>query len=158
MKNYALLFLPLAAWCAGCSSELPNGSDAAPEELQVALYDRDKEAVVYIDFGDDATLYAYDGEPVAFIHAEEAVFRFNGTFVGWYSDGVLYDKTGYAAGAGHGIVRGAINTVSTFPERVKGVKGVKPVKPFVEDAFARPVCFDTWSEQTLSELLGVAEQ
>lgn len=150
MKKYRSFLFAIAVLGAGCSSDSSEPAIVDPGQGQVTLYDAGKESVAYIDYPDDATIYLFDGEPVAFIRSEELVFSFNGRFLGWYRDGVLYDRTTYAVGARHDIVRGAINTAVTFPDKMKGVKRPKPLKPNVEDAFARPVLYDSWSEQTLT--------
>lgn len=137
----------------GCSSDMDGSLPHVPEE-QVALYDAQKEAIAYVDFPDDATIYLFAGTPVAFIRYDDLVFDFAGRFLGWFHDGVLYDKSCRAVGAKHGIVRGGINTAVTAPEKVKGAKQPKPELPPVEDVFPRPVLFDTWSEQTLLQFFG----
>lgn len=150
MKKYRSFLFAVAVLGAGCSSDSSEPVVADPGQGQVTLYDAGKESVAYIDYPDDATIYLFDGEPVAFIRSEELVFSFNGRFLGWYRDGVLYDRTTYAVGARHDIVRGAINTAVTFPDKTKGVKRPKPLRPNVEDAVVRPVLYDNWSEQTLT--------
>ena len=107
MKKYRSFLFAVAVLGAGCSSDSSEPVVADPGQGQVTLYDAGKESVAYIDYPDDATIYLFDGEPVAFIRSEELVFSFNGRFLGWYRDGVLYDRTTYAVGARHDIVRGA---------------------------------------------------
>lgn len=100
-------FLSLSPFLgAGCSSDSSEPAVVDPGQGQVTLYDAGKESVAYIDYPDDATIYLFDGAPVAFIQSEELVFSFNGRFLGWYRDGVLYDRTTYAVGARHDIVPG----------------------------------------------------
>lgn len=82
---------------AGCSSA---SEEKDPEEdLQVTLYDRETEAIAYIDYEDDSTIYTFEGEPLAYIEADKWVYGFNGKLLGWYSESVLYDRSYYAAGA-----------------------------------------------------------
>lgn len=151
MKNLFVTMFLIAILCAGCSSDSGDNNENPPEELQIALYDENKEAIAYIDYGDEATIYLFEGEPVAYIESKEQVYGFNGMLLGWYSDGVLYDKTYNAVGAKHGIARGGINTVSTYPEKIKGIKQIKPIKSVKGNVFDHPVLFDSWSKITLTE-------
>ena len=69
---------------------------------QISLYDSEGEARAYIDYDEEATIFMWDGTPVAFVEKDGrdlCVFGFNGSFLGWYEDGVIYDKKGYAVGA-----------------------------------------------------------
>ncbi len=150
MKNLFLTVFLIAILCSGCSSD-DNKKNLLPEDFQITLYDKNKEAIAYIDYRDDATIYTFEGEPVAYIESEEQVYGFNGKFLGWYYDGVLYDKTYYAVGAKHGIARGGINTVSTRPEKIKGTKHLRPFKPVTGTGYERPVLKDSWSEILLTE-------
>lgn len=106
MKKYRSFLFAVAVLGAGCSSDSSEPAVVDPGQGQVTLYDAGKESVAYIDYPDDATIYLFDGAPVAFIQSEELVFSFNGRFLGWYRDGVLYDRTTYAVGARHDIVPG----------------------------------------------------
>lgn len=151
MKNLFLTLFSIVILCAGCGSDSGDDDKKPGEELQVTLYDENKDAIAYIDYEDESVIYLFEGEPVAYIEPGGQVYGFNARLLGWYSDGVLYDKTCYAVGAKHGIVRGGINTVATHLERIKGIKQVKPEKPVKGDAFEPPVLKDSWSETTLTE-------
>lgn len=151
MKNLILTIFSITVLCTGCSSEPKDNGENPQQDLPVALYDKNKEAIAYIDYSDETTIYMYDGEPVAYIESEDQVYGFNGRLLGWYSDGVLYDKTYCAVGAKQGIVRGGINTVVTHPEKIKAIKQVKPIKPVNGDAYLHPVLYDSWSETTLTD-------
>ena len=64
-KNLIFVILLITISLAGCQSE---DNDKTPrEETQVTLYDQNKEAIVYIDYDDEATIYTFEGEPVAYI-------------------------------------------------------------------------------------------
>lgn len=156
MKRIFTILFSAALLCGGCDSVSEHALPTLPDG-QVALYDIEKEAIAYIDYADEETIYLFSGEPVAFVAFGELVFHFDGRLLGWFRDGVVYDTSCHAVGAVHGIVRGGINTAVTAPEKAKGAKQPKPLRPLVEDAFARPVLFDTWSEQTLTRFFGVQD-
>lgn len=158
MKKLFLAIFLITTLCAGCSSDSEDNNEKPQDELQITLYDENKEAIAYIDNSDSATIYLFEGDVVAYIESEEQVYGFNGRLLGWYSDGVLYDQTYHAVGAKHGIARGGINTVATYPERRKGIKQVKPVKPVKGNDFAHPVLIDSWSETTLIDFFAAGKK
>lgn len=159
IKNICLTIFTFTILCAGCHSGKEEASqENEQEEPQITLYDANKEAIAYIDYDDDSTIYTLKGEPVAYLELEEQVYGFNGKFLGWYFDGVLYDRTCHAVGAKHGIVRGGINTAVTSPEKIKGIKHIKPVKHVRETGSIRPVLFDSWSETPLTEFLDIGKK
>lgn len=76
----------------GCSSDTDDSLPLVPEG-QAALYDAQKETIAYVDFPHDATIYLFAATPVAFIGYDDLVFDFAGRFLGWFHDGVLYDRS-----------------------------------------------------------------
>ena len=118
---------------------------------QVSLYDSDGEAIAYIDFGEDATIFMWDGTPVAFMEKEGSdvcVFGFNGSFMGWFDDGIIYDKKGYAVGA----KKGATNMITRI-ERIKGIQRIIPIRPITPITPVQPIFKSSWSSISLSEFL-----
>lgn len=151
MKYLVFAILSMTVLCAGCQDDSEDHDENSQDDLQIALYDKNKEAIAYIDYSDEATIYTFEGEPVAYIESKEQVYGFNGKLLGWYSEGVLYDNTCHAVGAKHGIARGGINTVVTRLEKIKGVKQEKPIKPVKGNDFASPALLDSWSETSLTD-------
>lgn len=151
MRSLCGIVFSIAVLCAACESQEKN--EEPEPELQTALYNQEKEPIAYIDYEDEATIYTFEGEPLAYLESEEQVYGFNGKFLGWYWEGVLYDRSHYAVGAKQGIARGEINTFVTRPEKVKGVKQVKPVRHVPEIPLVRPVLKDHWSETSLKDFL-----
>ncbi|NLO71827.1 MAG: hypothetical protein GX102_12965 [Porphyromonadaceae bacterium] len=118
---------------------------------QVSLYDNDGEARAYIDYDEDATIFMWDGTPVAFIEKDGSdlcVFGFNGSFLGWYEDGIIYDKKGYAVGAR----KGAINMITKI-ERIKGIQKTTPIRPVTQITPIQPIWKSSWSKTSLTEFL-----
>ena len=104
---------------------------------EVSLYDSEGEAIAYIDFSEDATVYMWDGTPVAFLEKDRSdvcVFGFNGNFMGWYEDGIIYDKKGYAVGA----KKGATNMITKI-ERIKGIQRITPIRPITPITPIQPI-------------------
>jgi len=156
-KIFLIVFVASTLFFVGCKSDEEDDKIEAP----VALYNKNKESIAYIDYEDEddndlGTIYMYDGTPVAYLYESDInegsnIYSFNGVFMGWYVNGIVYDREGYAVGAKQGILRMEINTNITQPEPPKITKGIKPVK-FPRSA--QPVCpllNYYWSETSLSD-------
>jgi hypothetical protein len=118
---------------------------------QVSLFDREGEARAYIDFDEDATIFLWDGTPVAFIEKdgrEMCVFGFNGRFLGWYEDGIVYDKNGYVVGARKGAI-----SMMTRIERIKSIQKITPIRPITPITPIQPILKSSWSNASLAEFL-----
>jgi len=118
---------------------------------EITLFSSDGEAIAYIDYNKDATIFLWDGTPVAFITSDRIdinVFGFNGRFLGWYDNGIIYDKNGYAVGA----KKGAINMVTKL-ERVKSVQKITPIRPVLPITPIKPIWKNYWSNTSLLEFL-----
>ncbi len=129
------------------------------ETEQITLYDKDKEAIAYIDYDEERTIYLWDGTPVAYLVSEnktingDEVFGFNGTCLGWYYEGILYDRDGYVAGAKKGVAKGLINTIITHTERIKSIKHIKPVKHVRHISPIQHIFINKWSDTNLTTFL-----
>lgn len=118
---------------------------------QISLYDSDGEARAYIDYDEDATIFMWDGTPVAFVEKDGSdlcVFGFNGSFLGWYENGIIYDKKGYAVGARKGAV-----SMMTKMERMKGMQKMTPMRPMTPMTPMQPMWNSSWSNTSLTEFL-----
>jgi len=118
---------------------------------QTSLYDSQGEARAYIDFDEDATIFMWDGTPVAFLEKDGSdicVFGFNGSFMGWYEDGIIYEKKGYAVGAREGATN-----MTTRMERMKSMQKMTPMKPMTPMTPMQPMWKSSWSSNSLTEFL-----
>lgn len=118
---------------------------------QISLYDNNGEARAYIDFDEEATIFFWDGTPLAFLEQdgrEICVIGFNGNFMGWFEDGIVYDKKGYAVGAREG----AINMMTKM-ERMKGMQKMTPMRPMIPMTPMQPIWKSSWSSTSLTEFL-----
>lgn len=121
---------------------------------QISLFDKEREARAYIDYDKDATVFMWDGTPVAYIEKKGknlCIFGFNGDFLGWYEDGVVYDKEGYVVGA----KEGASSMMShTKTERMKKMQKLPRMrKPVTSFTTTKPILKRQWSNTSLTELL-----
>jgi len=118
---------------------------------QVSLYDSEGEARAYIDYDEEATIFLWDGTPVAFVEKDGSdlcVFGFNGSFLGWYEDGIIYDKKGDAVGARKSAV-----SMITKIERIKGIQKITPIRPITPITPIQPILKSSWSNTSLTEFL-----
>lgn len=124
---------------------------AEAKSQQVSLFDSQGEARAYIDFEEDGTIFLWDGSPVAFLEidrGEVSVIGFNGSFLGWYEDEIIYDKNGYAVGAR----KGSINMVTKI-EKIKSMKKMTPIRPISPITPIKPMWKNSWSSTSLAEFL-----
>jgi hypothetical protein len=118
---------------------------------QISLFDSEGEARAYIDYDEDATIFMWDGTPVAFLEKDRSdicVFGFNGSFMGWYEDGIIYDKKGYAVGARKGSTN-----MMTKMERMKSMQKMTPMRPMTPMTPMTPMWKSSWSSTSLTEFL-----
>lgn len=118
---------------------------------QISIYDSNGEARAYIDYDKEATIFMWDGTPVAFIEKDGndlCVFGFNGSFLGWYEDGIMYDKKGSAVGAR----KGAVNMITKI-EKIKGIQKITPMRPITPITPIQPIWKSSWSNTPLIEFL-----
>lgn len=125
---------------------------AGARDGDISLFDSTGKPVAYIDTGDDMTIYLWGGRPVAYLDGDGSgqydVYGFNGQHLGWFSNGAIWDHTGYAACA----ERQLLMTVPQI-EPVKGVQQVTPVKAVEQVAPVEPVLMDTFGDSSCESLL-----
>ena len=92
---------------------------------ETTLFDTSGAPIAYIDHSDEQTVYSFAGEPLAYVDEDSHVYGFNGTHLGWFQDGVLWDHSGLRSGFTQGT-----SPVFTQFEPFKGFKQFKPFKGF----------------------------
>lgn len=118
---------------------------------QTTLFDSKGEAIAYIDYDEEATIFMWDGTPVAFLENEgslNCIFGFNGKFMGWYENGIIYNEEGYPVGAKDGAVN-----MRTQREPRKGRQLRVPRKPRTPITPRSPRWSRSWSEISLNYFL-----
>jgi hypothetical protein len=91
-KSLSLLWCVL--WLAPLCILFANPVNAQ----EVVLYDASGQFVGYLDPTYDS-IYLSSGEPVAYINKTTgAIYGYDGKFLGWYSDGVVRDASGFIIG------------------------------------------------------------
>ena len=66
--------------------------------MERALYDSEGCPVAYIADDGERTICLWDGHAVAYVDGQLNCYGWNGQFLGWVEDGVLFDAQGQAVG------------------------------------------------------------
>lgn len=119
---------------------------------EISLFDRDGNAIAYIDTDDDLTIYMWNGTPVAYLEASRRsgydVYGFNGKHLGWFEKGIMRDHDGYIVG----FQKNALYNYTRY-EPYKSYKKYKPYKSYQEYAPYRPYDSSRFSTESLSLFL-----
>ena len=104
------------------------------------LFDVRGRATVYLEPSDALTFYLWSGEPVAYLD-DDSVYGFNGTHLGWYHNGAVYDHDGDVIAAPASMFQGSVTSGSARGLRglrpLKGLKELKPLKPLFGMSWSR---------------------
>lgn len=115
--------------------------------MEEILYSTGGQAIAYIAYDDEQTIYMWDGKPVAYVDSEN-IYGFNGIHLGWYIDGIIRDHDGNVAGFNKDAAK-----VSLAFEPFKSFKEFKPFRAFKEFAPFKPYFSLTNSRYPLDVLL-----
>lgn len=130
----------------------PQIAGESAADGDVSLFNSGGEAVAYIDKDDGMTIYLWGGQPVAYLDGDGSgeynVYGFNGQHLGWYSNGAIWDHTGYAACA----VRQRLMTVPRI-EAIKGIQQIQPIKAIEQIAPIEPVLMNGFGNLSCESLL-----
>ena len=66
--------------------------------MERTLFDKDGNAIAYFSDDYNASIYLWDGSPVAYLHDDSHIFGFNGRHLGWFIDEIIYDNSGQRIG------------------------------------------------------------
>jgi hypothetical protein len=150
MKNLLLLLMLLSTNIT-YGQKTYYGYGGSSNNQEITLFDNQGEACAYIDFDEDATIFMWDGTPVAFLDKDGndiCVFGFRGSFMGWYENGIIYDKNGFPVGAR----KGSLNMITKM-ERMKGMQQMIPMTPMRAMTPMKPFWKNSWSSTSLTEFL-----
>lgn len=115
--------------------------------VEVALYDYGGTPVAYVSTDDDRTIYAFNGQPLAYLDGEK-VYGFNGKHLGWFEDGVLIDTDGRPVG----FVLEKLQVAARL-QPLKSFKRFKPFKSFKQFSRFKPFRKSMPSSLDLGEFL-----
>lgn len=118
-------------------------------DIEETLFDITGLPVAYIDFNDmDKTIYLWNGIPVAYMVNMELLYGFNGTHLGWYQNGIIWNLKGERTGYNK-------NTCPVYKkyEPYKSYKQYKPFKMYRQYAHFKPFFGMQKSQETLVQFL-----
>ena len=116
--------------------------------MEETIFDQDGNAVAYIDYNDENTIYMWDGTPSAYLDEENRIYGFNGKHLGWFEDGIIWNLTGDRTG----YSKQTIPVFAKF-EPFKAFKKFKPFKSFKEFAKFKPYKNTSRSNISLQQVL-----
>jgi hypothetical protein len=116
--------------------------------MDLFFYDRGGHPVIWSPDGEH--LYTWPGIPVAFMRADK-VYAYSGRFLGWFSNGWIYDRSNAPLLFSLDAIGGPVKPVKRV-RPVRGVRRVRPVKGVRQPSPARPVRKTQWSSLTYQEL------
>ncbi|UPT67952.1 MAG: hypothetical protein M0D57_04630 [Sphingobacteriales bacterium JAD_PAG50586_3] len=116
--------------------------------MEETLYDSKGNAVAYIAYNDSATIYLWNGTPVAYLEGDKTIYGYNGKHLGWYEDGIVRNLRGEKAG----FNKAALPVFAKF-EPFKSFKKFKPFKAFKQFAKFKPFYSFGSSNEPLSQYL-----
>ena len=62
---------------------------------EVDFLDNSGEWAVYVDTDEELTIYSWGGKPLAYLDDNFDIYGFNGRYLGWFENGIMYDTDGY---------------------------------------------------------------
>lgn len=119
---------------------------------EVTLFGPDGSATAYIDSDNQLTIYLWNGEPVAYLRQTE-IYGFNGKHLGWFKDGIVWDRQGF----GVGFIKGAVAKMTKL-EPLKSLKQLIPLRALPELPTLEPIHKDKWSQMPLELFLSSGKQ
>jgi len=118
---------------------------------EISLYNSQGKPIAYITTDDGLTIFMWGGKPVAYLSKNRDdfhIYGFNGSHLGWFEDGIIYDHEGDAVG----FIKGAVNIYTEY-EPYKSYKEYKPYKAYKEYAPYKPYLSSSFSSTPLSIFL-----
>lgn len=121
------------------------------QNSEVSLYDSKGKPTAYIATTEDSTIYAWDGNPLAYLYRDAKdihVYGFNGKHLGWYRQGIIYNHKGHM----EGFIEDAV-LMFTEPNAYKPIKKATPFRSFRDVAPFKPYFSNTFSKTPLLRFL-----
>ena len=117
--------------------------------MNETLYDIEGNPVAYILWNDNETIYLWNGVPVAYLYGSDMeIYGFNGTHLGWYTDGIIWNIQGAMAGFNKQTC-----PVMKKMEPLKSLRQLKPLKSLRQLPHYKPVFFRINSNESLLQIL-----
>lgn len=115
---------------------------------EISLYSADGSPIAYIDVGDEPIVYLWSGDPVAYLSRDTSgifhVYGFNGSHLGWFESGVVWDHDGNATCALREALFGIAKLEPLKPLKrltpLKHLQRLAPLKPLLSGRFGSMPC------------------
>lgn len=115
--------------------------------MEETLYNIFGAPIAYIAYDNDATIYMWNGRPVAYL-VNDMIYGFNGKHLGWFINGIVWNKSGEINGFNQ-MASDVCVALSPF----KGFKEYLPYKAYREYPSYRPFFSRCKASESLSQFL-----
>lgn len=116
--------------------------------MNETLYDIEGNPIAYINWDDNGTIYLWNGVPVAYLYGSDMIYGFNGSHLGWYIDGVVWNVKGMRAGFNKQTC-----PVMKKMEPLKSLRQLKPLKSLRQLPYCKPIFSHLNSKESLPQIL-----
>lgn len=116
--------------------------------MNETLYDTDGNPIAYINWDDNNTIFLWNGVPVAYLYKADLIYGFNGSHLGWYSNGIVWNINGQMAGFNKQTC-----PVLRKLEPLKSLRQLKPLKALRQLPYRKPIFYRAKSNESLSQIL-----
>lgn len=106
------------------------------------FYNSSGNAIAYL-YDDKESIYLYDGTPVAYLY-DEHLYSYNGTYLGWIQNGLVYDIWGDVSFFTEDASGGPMRPLRSM-RPMKGMRGMKPMKGMRASRPSKPMRSSSWS-------------
>lgn len=118
------------------------------DENEMSLFSNKGTPAAYVAVDEGMTVYLWSGKPIAYLERDIGttrfhVYGFNGKHLGWFDQGVIWDKHGDGSCA----VKERLQTTQVEPFKalkqsrpLKAIKEIAPVRPDFSNQFGQVDC------------------
>lgn len=123
---------------------------------KISLYNHTGEAVAYIA-DDEMKIYLSNGEAVAYLD-DQSLYSVNGKHLGWFKEGIAWDREGCAVGFIEGAYSNGVYTKVADVESLKGRRALTPFKSSQAPSPVEPMYKSQWATQPMEKFFALGQQ
>jgi len=109
--------------------------------MSANLYNRDGEAIAYLE--EDGAIFSFDGDALGYL-VDQQVYDYGGNFLGWFQNGWLHDRYNDPALFTRDARGGPLKPLPSLPS-LKSLQSLRPLKSLRELPPLQPLRGSNWS-------------